>query len=194
MGADIVTAEGQALGNAMNYGGPFLGMMGATQKFVRKMPGRIVGQAADHDGRRGFVLTLSAREQHIRREKAVSNICSNQGLAMLQATIYLEALGKGGLKAVARLCWDKAHYAAGLVARIPGFAVAEGEFFKEFVVRTPVTAASIVEKLERRGVMPGLALSRYYPDRTHELLVCVTEMNTREQLELLARSLEEASV
>jgi len=194
MGADIVTAEGQALGNAMNYGGPFLGMMGATQKFVRKMPGRIVGQAADHDGRRGFVLTLSAREQHIRREKAVSNICSNQGLAMLQATIYLEALGKGGLKAVARLCWDKAHYAAGLVARIPGFAVAEGEFFKEFVVRTPVTAASIVEKLERRGVMPGLALSRYYPDRTHELLVCVTEMNTREQIELLARSLEEASV
>ncbi|HRW25412.1 MAG TPA: aminomethyl-transferring glycine dehydrogenase subunit GcvPA [Spirochaetia bacterium] len=194
MGADIVTAEGQSLGNAMNYGGPFLGMMGATQKFVRKMPGRIVGQAADHDGRRGFVLTLSAREQHIRREKAVSNICSNQGLAMLQATVYLEALGKGGLKAVAELCWNKAHYAAGLVAKIPGFAVADGEFFKEFVVKTPVPAASIVEKLERRGVMPGLALSRYYPDRTHELLVCVTEMNTREQIELLARSLEEACV
>lgn len=194
MGADIVTAEGQALGNAMNFGGPFLGMMGATQKFVRKMPGRIVGQAADHDGRRGFVLTLSAREQHIRREKAVSNICSNQGLAMLQATVYLEALGKGGLRAVAGLCWNKAHYAAGLIAKVPGFAVAEGEFFKEFVVKTPVPAASIVERLERRGVMPGLALSRYYPGRTHELLVCVTEMNTREQIELLARSLEEASV
>jgi glycine dehydrogenase subunit 1 len=194
MGADIVTAEGQALGNAMNYGGPFLGMMGASQKLVRKMPGRIVGQAADHDGRRGFVLTLSAREQHIRREKAVSNICSNQGLAMLQATIYLEALGKGGLKAVAELCWNKAHYAARAIAAVPGYAVADGTFFKEFVVRTPVPAGEIVDKLERRGVVPGLALSRYYPARTHELLVCVTEMNTEAQIGLLAQSLKEASV
>jgi len=192
-GADIVTAEGQCLGNAMNYGGPFLGMMGATQKFVRKMPGRIVGQAADAQGRRGFVLTLSAREQHIRREKAVSNICSNQGLVMLQATIYLEALGKSGLKAVAELCWNKAHYAAGLIAALPGFAVAPGTFFKEFVVKTPIRAQAIVDTLERRGVVPGLALSRYYPERTHELLVCVTEMNTKAQIELLANSLKEAS-
>jgi glycine dehydrogenase subunit 1 len=122
MGADVVTAEGQSLGNAMNYGGPFLGMMGAAQKYVRKMPGRIVGQAADHEGRRGFVLTLSAREQHIRREKAVSNICSNQGLVMLMTTIYLEALGKNGLKAVAELCWNKSHYAAAQIAKVPGFA------------------------------------------------------------------------
>ncbi len=193
LGADIVTAEGQSLGNAMNYGGPFLGMMGATQKFVRKMPGRIVGQAADAQGRRGFVLTLSAREQHIRREKAVSNICSNQGLVMLQATIYLEALGKGGLKAVAELCWNKAHYAAGLIAALPGFAVAPGTFFKEFVVKTPIRAQAMVDTLERRGVVPGLALSRYYPERTHELLVCVTEMNTKAQIELLASSLKEAS-
>jgi len=193
-GADIVTAEGQALGNSMNYGGPFLGMMGVTQKFVRKMPGRIVGQAFDHDGRRGFVLTLSAREQHIRREKAVSNICSNQGLVMLQTTIYLEALGKSGLKAVAELCWNKAHYAAKTIAAVPGFAVAEGTFFKEFVVKTPVPAKEIVDKLERRGVVPGLELSRYYPKRTHELLVCVTEMNTKAQIELLAQSLKEAAV
>jgi len=193
-GADIVTAEGQSLGNAMNYGGPFLGMMGVTQKFVRKLPGRIVGQAFDHEGRRGFVLTLTAREQHIRREKAVSNICSNQGLVMLMTTIHLEALGKSGLKAVATLCWDKAHHAAKLIAALPGFAVAEGIFFKEFVVKTPVPAAGIVDKLERRGVVPGLALSRYWPDRSHELLVCVTEMNTRAQIELLAESLREAAV
>jgi len=192
-GADIVTAEGQSLGNAMNYGGPFLGMMGVTQKFVRKLPGRIVGQAFDHDGRRGFVLTLTAREQHIRREKAVSNICSNQGLVMLMTTIYLEALGKTGLAAVAALCWDKAHYAAKLMATLPGFAISEGTFFKEFVVKTPVPAAEIVEKLERRSVVPGLALSRYWPERTHELLVCVTEMNTRAQIELLAESLKEAA-
>ncbi|MBU0929361.1 MAG: aminomethyl-transferring glycine dehydrogenase subunit GcvPA [Spirochaetes bacterium] len=193
-GADIVTAEGQSLGNPMNFGGPFLGMMGATQKFVRKMPGRIVGQAADHEGRRGFVLTLSAREQHIRREKAVSNICSNQGLVMLMTTIYLEALGKSGLKAVAELCWNKAHYAARTIAAVPGLAVAEGEFFKEFVVRTPVPAQEIVDKLERRGIVPGLALSRYYPDRAHELLVCVTEMSTKAQIELLAQSLKEAAL
>ncbi len=191
--ADIVTAEGQSLGNSMNYGGPYLGMMGVTQKYVRKLPGRIVGQAFDHAGRRGFVLTLSAREQHIRREKAVSNICSNQGLVMLQTTIYLEALGKNGLKAVAELCWNKAHHAAKLIAALPGFAVADGTFFNEFVVKTPVPAASIVDKLERRGVVPGLALSRYYPERKHELLVCATEMNTKAQIELLAQSLKEAA-
>lgn len=192
-GADIVTAEGQPLGNAMNYGGPFLGMMGASEKLVRKMPGRIVGQAQDASGRRGFVLTLSAREQHIRRERALSNICSNEGLALLQACIYLAAMGKNGLKSVAELCWHKAHYAAAEIAKLPGFAVAKDLFFKEFVVRTPVPAEQISDKLSRRSVVPGLPLSRYYPERTHELLVCVTEMNTREQIDLLARSLKEAA-
>jgi glycine dehydrogenase subunit 1 len=193
LGADLVTAEGQSLGNAMNYGGPFLGMMGAAQKYVRKMPGRIVGQAADHDGRRGFVLTLSAREQHIRREKAVSNICSNQGLVMLMATIYLEALGKNGLRAVAELCWNKAHYAAAEIAKLPGFAPAPELFFKEFVVRTPRPAEEIATKLQRRCIVPGLPLSRFYKDRTHELLVCVTEMNTKAQIDLLVQSLAEVS-
>ncbi len=193
IGADIVTAEGQSLGNAMNYGGPFLGMMGATQKLMRKMPGRLVGQAADKQGRRGFVLTLSAREQHIRREKAVSNICSNQGLVMLMATIYLETLGKNGLKQVAELCWNKSHYAAGLIGKIPGFSVAKGEFFKEFVVRTPKPAAAIVDAMEKRCVVPGLALSRYYADRPDELLVCVTEMNTKAQIDALAAMLAEVT-
>lgn len=193
LGADIVTAEGQALGNAMNYGGPFLGMMGAVAKYVRKMPGRIAGQASDAQGRRGFVLTLSAREQHIRREKALSNICSNQGLVMLQACIYLATLGKNGLRKVAELCWHKSHYAASEIAKLPGFSVAEGVFFKEFVVKTPVPAQAIYDKLSRRCVVPGLPLSRYWPDRTHELLVCVTEMNTKDQIDLLAASLKEAS-
>ncbi|MCX7024212.1 MAG: aminomethyl-transferring glycine dehydrogenase subunit GcvPA [Spirochaetes bacterium] len=192
-GADVVTAEGQSLGNAMNFGGPFLGMMGVTTKLVRKLPGRIAGEAKDHEGRRGFVLTLTAREQHIRREKAVSNICSNQGLVMLQTCIYLAAMGRNGMRKVAELCWHKAHYAASLIGRLPGFQVANGTFFKEFTVKTPVPAAGIVEKLERLGIVPGLALSRYEAKRDRELLVCVTEMNTREQIELLARSLQEAA-
>jgi glycine dehydrogenase subunit 1 len=193
LGADIVVAEGQALGNAMNYGGPFLGMMGATAKLMRKMPGRIVGEAKDHEGRKGFVLTLSAREQHIRREKAVSNICSNQGLVMLQTCIYLAAMGSGGLSAVARLCWDKAHYAAEAIGRIPGFKVTNGSFFKEFLVRTPVDAEELSAKLSRRCVVPGLPLSRYYPERRNELLVCVTETCTKAQIDLLVQSLTEAA-
>lgn len=193
MGADIVVAEGQSLGNAMNYGGPFLGMMGATGKLVRKMPGRIVGEAKDHEGRKGFVLTLSAREQHIRREKAVSNICSNQGLVMLQTCIYLAAMGRQGLPAVARLCWDKAHYAAQEIGRIPGFRVRTQGFFKEFLVETPVSAEEISARLSRRCIVPGLPLSRYYPGRDHELLVCVTEMATKAQVDLLVQSLKEVS-
>jgi glycine dehydrogenase subunit 1 len=200
LGADIVAAEGQAHGTPMSCGGPFLGMLGARASLVRKMPGRLVGQAKDAAGRRGFVLTLTAREQHIRREKAVSNICSNQGLAMLQACIYLAAMGEAGLRKVAELCWNKAHYAASLIASLPGFAVGEGgskaggyRFFKEFLVRTPVPAEELSRRLSRRGVVPGLPLSRYYPGRTHELLVCATEMCTRGQIELLARSLGEAA-
>jgi glycine dehydrogenase subunit 1 len=193
LGADIVTAEGQVLGNAMNFGGPWLGMMGATAKLMRKMPGRIVGQAQDHEGRRGFVLTLTAREQHIRREKAVSNICSNQGLVMLQACVYMALMGKRGLQQVAGLCWNKAHYAATEIGKVPGFKVRKGEFFKEFVVSTPIPAAEITQKLSRRCIVPGLALSKYDPGRTHELLVCVTEMSTKAQIELLVTGLAEAT-
>ena len=192
-GADIAVGEGQALGNSMYMGGPLFGYFSTKLDLARQMPGRIVGGTLDREGKRAYALTLQAREQHIRREKAVSNICSNQGLVMLQTTIYLEALGKSGLAAVAELCWNKAHWAATQIAAVPGFSVAEGTFFKEFVVKTPVPAALIVDKLERRGVVPGLALSRYYPARTHELLVCVPEMNTKAQIELLAQSLKEAA-
>lgn len=192
-GADIVTAEGQSLGNAMNYGGPFLGMMGAVSKLVRKMPGRIVGEAKDHGGRRGFVLTLTAREQHIRREKAVSNICSNQGIVMLQSCIYLAAMGKQGLAAVARLCWDKAHYAASLLGALPGFRVETPLFFKEFTLHCPVSAESLAQRLQERGIVPGLPVSRYLHGRDDELLVCVTEMNTRAEIEALAGALASAA-
>ncbi|HET7839421.1 MAG TPA: aminomethyl-transferring glycine dehydrogenase subunit GcvPA [Rectinemataceae bacterium] len=193
LGADIVAAEGQSLGNAMNFGGPFLGMLGVTSKLVRKMPGRIVGQAKDAQGRRGFVLTLSAREQHIRREKAVSNICSNQGLVMLQTCVYLALMGKKGMRTVAELCWNKAHYAAARIATVPGFAVATKTFFKEFTVKTPVPAEEICTKLTKRCVVPGLPMSRYEAKRSHELLVCVTETCTKAQIDLLVESLKEAS-
>jgi glycine dehydrogenase subunit 1 len=193
LGADIVAAEGQSLGSPLSFGGPYLGMLGARSALVRKMPGRLVGQARDGAGRRGFVLTLTAREQHIRREKAVSNICSNQGLAMLQACVYLAAMGEAGMRAVARLSYDKAHYAASLIAGIPGYSVATGSFFDEFTVRTPVGAEALAAGLCRRGIVPGLPLSRYYPERDRELLVCVTEMCTRPQIEELARALGEAA-
>ena len=192
-GADIVVAEGQSLGNSMNFGGPYLGMMGATEKLMRKMPGRIVGEAFDQGGRKGYVLTLTAREQHIRREKAVSNICSNQGLTMLQTCIHLAALGSGGLRTVARLCWDKAHYAAARIAGIPGFSITTKAFFKEFLVSTPANAEDLFKKLGRKHIVPGLPVSRYFPNRPDELLVCVTEMNSKAQIDALARALEEAT-
>jgi glycine dehydrogenase subunit 1 len=191
-GADIVTAEGQSLGNEMNFGGPYLGMMGTTQKLMRKMPGRIVGEAHDAEGRRGFVLTLTAREQHIRREKAVSNICSNQGLVMLQTCIYMAAMGSRGLKTIASLCWDKAHYAASLIGSIPGFKVIPKTFFQEFLVKTPIPSEALRARLLKRSIMPGLPLSRVDESRDHEILICVTEMNSKSQIDSLAIAMREA--
>ncbi|MDR2393817.1 MAG: aminomethyl-transferring glycine dehydrogenase subunit GcvPA [Treponema sp.] len=190
-GADLVTAEGQSLGNELNYGGPFLGIMAASRELMRRIPGRIVGEARDHEGRQGYVLTLSAREQHIRREKAVSNICSNQGLAMLRACIYLALTGKQGLKTIGELCWHKSHYAAAQIAALQGFQVAEGIFFKEFLVTLPGNAEEAAERLFQNRIVPGLPLSRYYPERPKELLVCVTEKNTRADIDALVRGLKE---
>jgi glycine dehydrogenase subunit 1 len=194
-GADIVTGEGQCLGNDINYGGPFLGIMGTTKELMRKIPGRIVGEAKDASGRRGFVLTLSAREQHIRREKAVSNICSNQGLSMLRACIYLALMGKNGLRTAAELCWHRSHYAAGAIAALPGFAVNDfgGNFFREFTVRLPggIGAEALSELLiETKNIVPGLPLSRYFPGRNDELLICVTEKNSKNDIDELASALK----
>lgn len=190
-GADVVTAEGQSLGNDLNYGGPFLGIMAVSAALTRRIPGRIVGEARDSQGRRGFVLTLAAREQHIRREKALSNICSNQGLCALRACIYLALMGKQGLRNAAELCWHKSHYAAELFSSLPGFSLGPGPFFKEFLLTLPGNAEAAAEKLREKRIVAGLPLSRYFPEREKDLLVCVTEKNSREDIETLFQALKE---
>jgi glycine dehydrogenase subunit 1 len=195
LGADIVTGEGQPLGIPVSYGGPYLGLFAAKEKLVRKMPGRLAGETQDAHGRRGYVLTLNTREQHIRRDKATSNICTNQGLMALRAAIYLSSMGPQGLKEVANLSYQKAHYAAGLLAEIPGCQVnASGSapFFKEFVLSTPVPAAQVLKAAKERGVIAGFPLATYYPQRQNELLIAVTEPYTRSQIEQLASAVHAA--
>jgi len=194
-GADIVTGEGQPLGIPLSSGGPYLGIFGCRGELVRRMPGRLVGEAHDHDGNRGFVLTLNTREQHIRRERATSNICTNQGLMALRAAIYLAAVGPGGLQEIAELCYHKAHYAAAKIDALPGYSTGisggSGQFFKEFVVTTPRPAAEIVAKLGRKGISAGLDLSRFYPEQSSKLLVAVTERRSRDDIDTLISGLRE---
>lgn len=190
-GADIVVGEGHSLGNHLNFGGPYLGIFATTDKLVRRMPGRLVGQTVDTEGRRGYVLTLSTREQHIRREKATSNICTNQGLIALGAAIYLATMGRQGLRRVAELSYHKAHYAAAEIDRLSGYEVINRRpFFKEFVVRCPRPAAEVVAALAGQKIMPGYALEREFPERANDLLVCVTEMNSRQQIDRLVSALK----
>ena len=191
-GADIVVAEGQSFGIPMSYGGPHLGMFACKEKFVRNMPGRLAGIAYDKDGKQGFVLTLATREQHIRREKATSNICTNQGLIALAATIYMEAMGKKGLREVAEQNLQKAAYAAEKINSINGLEVAfDSPFFNEFTVRCGGDASSLLEKLRsEHGIIGGLAMSRYFPDRENEFLVCVTETNSKAQIDDLVNGLD----
>ncbi len=190
-GADIVTGEGQSLGNYVSFGGPYLGLFAASKGLLRRMPGRLAGMTVDAEDRCGFVLTLSTREQHIRREKATSNICTNQGLIALRAAIYLSVMGKNGLRRAAELSYNRARYAADLLSALPGFSlVNDGPFYREFVLRCPADAAEIVRRAAEKNVVPGIALSRYFPDRPGDLLVCVTEMNGRGQIDELARVLK----
>ncbi len=190
-GADIVVGEGQSLGIPLSYGGPYLGFFATRKDYVRKMAGRLVGEAHDKEGRRGYVLTLSTREQHIRREKATSNICTNQGLMALAATIYLATLGKNGLRQVAELCWHKSHYAAAQIAKLPGYRVDTAKpFFKEFVVECPIAAGDLNHYLfDDHGIIGGYDLSQDYPQRKHQMLLCVTEMNSREAIDELVDAL-----
>ena len=190
-GADIVVGEGQSWGVPMGFGGPHVGLFATQEKFVRQMPGRLCGVAYDKNGNRGFVLTLSTREQHIRREKATSNICTNQGLIALAATIYMETMGKKGLQEVAMQNAQKAAYAAKQIAAVDGYSLPfSAPTFNEFVVRGPRPAAEILEKLRTKdGIIGGLALSKYYDGHDNDLLVCVTETNTREHIDALADSL-----
>jgi glycine dehydrogenase subunit 1 len=193
-GADIVVGEGQSLGNPVSFGGPYLGLFACRQKYMRKMPGRLSGETVDTKGRRGFVLTLATREQHIRRERATSNICTNQALCALAAGAYLAAMGKSGLRKVAELCYHKAHYAAKQIAAIPGFdLVGDDSFFKEFVVRCPKPPGEINEALLERDIIGGYDLGRDYPQMENSMLLCVTEMNTRAEIDRLVEALQEVA-
>jgi glycine dehydrogenase subunit 1 len=186
-GVDIAVAEGQCLGNPMVYGGPVLGILACREPFVRKIPGRLVGQTVDRHGKRCWVLTLQTREQHIRREKATSNICTNQGLFALRASVYLAALGPQGLKETAELCARKAHYTAELLAKLPGVSLTFNRpFFKEFSVRVPGPVNALLSRLLARGYHAGLSLERWYPELAGCISVAVTEKRTRAEIEGLA--------
>ncbi|MBK6879539.1 MAG: aminomethyl-transferring glycine dehydrogenase subunit GcvPA [Elusimicrobia bacterium] len=192
-GADIAVAEGQPLGLPLAYGGPYLGLFACRNELIRKMPGRVVGQTVDKDGRRAFVLTLQAREQHIRREKATSNICTNQALCALASTIYLSLVGKSGFQKLAELNFQKAHYAREVLAK-RGFApVFDHPFFNEFTVRCPAPPEKIIEKLAVKRVLAGHALGYYHPDRKDQLLVCVTELKTKADIDQFGELMAEAA-
>jgi len=184
LGADIVIAEGQPLGIPLQMGGPWCGLMAVKEPFMRRIPGRVVGRTVDRNGRPAYCLTLQTREQHIRREKATSNICTNQGLLALRVAIYLAAMGRTGLARVARLCFDKAHYAAEQIARVPGFTlVAPGPFFKEFVVRCPKPVEQVVSACRTEGILAGVALECFCRELPDCLLVAVTEKRTRQEID-----------
>ena len=188
-GADIVIAEGQSLGNHLNYGGPYLGILACRDEYVRKMPGRVVGQTVDRHGKRCFTLTLQTREQHIRREKATSNICTNQGLLALRASIYLAVVGPTGLRQAAELSTRKAHYAAERLASVPGLSRAFATpFFKEFVVKSAKAPALVLAEVGQLGYHGGIALGRWYPELADGILIAVTEKRTKAEIDGLAEA------
>ena len=192
-GADIAVGEGQPLGTPMQYGGPYLGLFATRQSLMRKMPGRLVGQTMDQDGRRAYCLTLQTREQHIRGAKATSNICTNQGLLAMRATIYLSTMGATGLRDAAQQCYHKAHYAAAQIARIEGYSLAyQGEFFNEFMVDCPVPAQRVIDAGHDRGIAPGLSCHTLGIGSENQLLIAVTEKRSRDQIDGLIRLLKES--
>lgn len=190
-GADIVVAEGQSLGNPMSFGGPYLGIMACRESFLRRMPGRIAGQTIDHDGKTCWVLTMQTREQHIRRDKATSNICTNQGLFALRASIYLALMGPQGLREVATLSMQKAHYAAEQIAALPRFSMAyDRPFFKEFVVRDRDNRVpELLASAEQQHILAGVPLGKWYPDMQDCVLIAVTEQRTKQQIDELTQAL-----
>ncbi|PWB84066.1 MAG: aminomethyl-transferring glycine dehydrogenase, partial [Methylocystaceae bacterium] len=194
MGADIVVGEGQSIGNALSFGGPYVGLFATRQDYVRQMPGRLCGEAVDADGRRGYVLTLSAREQHIRRDKATSNICTNSGLCALAFTIHLSLLGETGLRRLARVNHANAVRLADLLARVPGVEVVNETFFNEFALRVDGDAARLVETMAARGVLAGVPVSRLLPSAGLDdlLLVASTEINTPDDRHAFVAALEGA--
>ncbi|RMG84138.1 MAG: glycine dehydrogenase, partial [Chloroflexi bacterium] len=192
LGADIAVGEGQPLGISLGFGGPYLGFFATRQKYVRKIAGRIIGETVDADGRRAFVMTLRPREQDIRRDKATSNICTNQGLMALAAAVYLSAMGKNGLRKVAELNYHKAHYAADEIDKLKGFEVVRDKpFFNEFMVRCPVPVEQINAHLIEQGIIGGYDLGQDYAHLQDHMLVCVTETNSRAEIDALVSALAE---
>ncbi len=192
MGADIVVGEGQSFGNSLNYGGPYFGFMAIKEKFLRQMPGRVVGKSLDSDGRSAYCLTFATREQHIRRERATSNICTNQGLATLSAGIYLTSLGRKGLKKLARINLSRAAYLKEKLLKIQGVTEAfTSPTFNEFAVTLPASADKTLETLKTKNFIGGLDLGRYYPAMSNALLISVTEMNSKADIETFAEALKD---
>lgn len=191
LGADIVVGEGQSLGLSTAYGGPYLGFFAVTEKLMRKMPGRVVGKALDHEGIQGFVLTLQAREQHIRREKATSNICSNEALCALSAAVYLSTVGKIGFREIAELSLQKSHYAYQQLKKLSGCqAIFSASFFKEFVIKLNRSVAEVNKLLLQDNILGGLDLGKYYPELADCMLLCVTENRTKEEIDALVSRME----
>ena len=191
MGADIVVGDGQPLGIPMWFGGPSVGFFTTRKQYVHKMAGRLVGETVDNKGQRAYVLTLTAREQHIKRERATSNICTNQGLLALASAIYLSVLGKNGLKQVADLCYQKAHYAARELSKLKGYKVSSEIFFHEFVLECPQPASEVNAHLLEHGILGGYDLGQDYPSHKNHLLIAVTEMNSKEEIDTLVEVLSE---
>ena len=190
MGADIAVGDGQSLGNHLSFGGPAFGFLAARKNLIRNIPGRIVGETVDREGRRGFVLTIQAREQHIKRQRATSSICTNQSLCALRGLIFLSLLGENGLADMARRNRDKAEYAKSVLSALPGLSFPhEGPTFNEFVVRLPKPADSVVAQLIEKGIASGVPIGNYYPGMKNDLLITVTEKRTKDEIDRLAREL-----
>jgi glycine dehydrogenase subunit 1 len=195
LGADIVVGEGQPLGIPLSFGGPYLGFFATRAEYVRKIAGRIVGETVDHDGRRAFVMTLRPREQDIRRDKASSNICTNQGLMSLSAAIYMSMMGKHGMRKVAELCYQKAHYAAAQIHHLKGYSVLlDKPFFHEFVVKCPLPVDEINQRLIDHGIIGGYDLGADYPHLKDHMLLAVTEMNSKVEIDALVDGLRAANL
>jgi glycine dehydrogenase subunit 1 len=193
LGVDIVVAEGQPLGIPLQYGGPWLGILACRAEYLRRMPGRVVGVTHDKHHRRGFCLVLQTREQHIKRERATSNVCTNQGLLAIRASVYMAAVGRNGLARIAGQCLDKAHYAASQIAKIPGFALAfQQPFFKEFAVRTSKPVEKVLDACRAKSILAGVPLVRWFPQLHDTFLVAVTEKRTRGEIDTLVAALRAA--